>query len=167
MDITKKTTVGEALPYLKKEHIEELLEKCDEIALVKPVFSFTVGEFIESLDEEYVMSFFRKYDEPLVVAIGRIKRFRNELEQIRKILSLNEIKLSPEEQAAQHGVVFPSFQENMLCECVEYFHLHSLDEAENIPLSNYLIMKRKKGAEALYERNLNRQYLRKQSNKHI
>lgn len=165
MDITKKTTVGEALPYLKKEHIEELLERCDEIALVKPVFSFTVGEFIESLDEEYVMSFFNKYDEPLVVAIGRIKRFRNELEQIRKILSLNEIKLSPEEQAAQQGVVFPSFQENILCECVEYFHLHSLDEAEKIPLSNYLIMKRKKGAEALYERNLNKIYTKKATRK--
>lgn len=118
----------------------------------------TVGEFIECLNDDYLSTFFSNGDDLLVVAIGRIKQFKTEMEQIQKLLALNEIKLSNEEKAAQKGVVFPSFEETMLCECVDYFHLHSLDEAEKIPLSNYLIMKRKNSAESLFERNLNRIY---------
>lgn len=157
MEITNETKVCEAMPFLKPEHVEELMksDKVNPIPYKKSIFEMTVGEFIMCLDEKYTAKFFEDPDEYLVVAMGRLKHFRNEMENVSKILKMNEIKLSAEEKSAQRGIIFPSFGESMLCECVDYFNLHSLDEAEKIPFSNYLIMKRKKSAESLYERRLN------------
>lgn len=163
MEITDQTKVCEAMPFLKPEHVEELMksDKIQPIPYKKSLFEMTVGEFIQCLDDKYTAKFFEDPDELFVIAMGRLKYFKNDMENVGKIMKLNEIRLSADEKAAQKGVVFPSFGESMLCECVGYFNLHSLDEAENIPLSNYLIMKRKKSAEALYERNLNERYSRK------
>lgn len=165
MTITDKTTVGEAIPFIKSEHFEELLEKCDPMPLKKPIIAMTLGEFIEALGENYYETFFDDYQELLVVAIGRVKQYKKEIDDISKVLQLNEIKESSEEQAAKKGIVWPSFQENMLCSAVDWFHLHSLDEAENLPLSNYLIYARKVAAEAKYERNLNQIYMNKSKKK--
>lgn len=161
MKITRNTTIGDVTPFLKGEHLEQLLEKCEPVPLDKPITQMTVGEFIEASRDSYIMTFFENRDELLVTAIGKVKQFNKEMENISKVMKLNEIKPSAEESAAQQGVVFPSFQENMLCECLDWFHLHSLDEANDIPLSNYLIVKRKKSAEALYERKLNKIYSEK------
>lgn len=151
------------MPFLKPEHVEQLLksDKIQPLPFGKSVFEMTVGEFAECLDENYTARFFENPDELFIIAMGRLKHFKNEIDSVGKILKLNEIKLTADEKAAQRGVVFPTFQENLLCETLEYFHLHSLEEAEKIPLSNYLIMKRKKSAEALYERNLNKIYSEK------
>ena len=161
MQITDKTTVGEALPYIRAEHFEKLLEKCDPMPLVSPIIGMTVGEFIECLNEDYYKTFFNDYDELIVVAIGRIKQFNKEVEEITKVLQLNDITESNEEKAAKKGIIWPTFQESMLCNCVDWFHLHSLDEAEKIPLSNYLIYNRKVRAESKYERQLNQIYANK------
>ena len=158
MTITNKTTIGEAALFMKKEHFEQLLEQCEPVRLEKPIISMTVGEFIEACDDDYIMRFFQDKGQLLVVAIGKVKQFNKEMENISKLFKLNETKPTNDELTAQKGVVFPTFQETMLCECLEWFHLHSLDDAEKIPLSNYLIVKRKKTAEARYERNLNKLY---------
>ena len=167
MQITNQTTIAEATPFINGEHLKTLMEsdKITPLPLEKSVFSMTIGEFIECLSDDYTMKFFSNPDDILVLAIGRLKTFKQEIENVNKIMSLNEIKLTNEEKAAQRGVIFPSFGETILCEAVEYFNLHSLDDAEKIPLSNYLIMKRKKSAEALYQRNLNKQYEQKQKTK--
>lgn len=164
MEVTKNTTVGDVLPFLKPEHIEELLKspKISEIPYGKPILGMTIGEFFKCMEDNYLQQFFNNLDEPLAVAVGKYKWFKHQMENINKVLNLNEIKLSNEEKTAQKGVVFPSFQENVLCECIEWFHLHSMDEAEALPLSNYLIYKRKKSAEALFDRNLNNLYAAKQ-----
>ena len=167
MDVTDKTTVAEAAPFLKPEHLRQLIES-DRIAPIKgdkSVFEMSIGEFLQCLTDDYAQQFFSNPDELLVVAVGRLKHFKSEMDNVNRILSLNEIKLTAEEKAAQRGVVFPSFGESVLCETVEYFHLNSFDDAEKIPLTNYLIMKRKKGAEALYTRNLNRIYSEKSNKK--
>lgn len=163
MDITRDTTISEAAPFLKEEHIQQLLddERVPTVMGVS-VIGMTVGEFLEALEPEYpIKKFFWDPDGNLLEAIGKIKSFRDQMDGIQKVLKMNEIQLSPEERSAQSGVVFPSFGESLLCECVEWFNLHSIDEAENIPLSNYLVMKRKKSAEALFERNLNKIYTQK------
>lgn len=165
MKITKETTVGEASVFIKSEHFHSLMEKCEAVPLEKPVINMTVGEFIEATGEDYVNCFFENRDEKLYKAVGRLKQFNKEMESVSRIFKSNEIKPTTEELAAQRGVVFPSFGESMLCDCLEWFHLHSLDDAGNIPLSNYLIVKRKKSAESLYERNLNKIYSEKSSRK--
>lgn len=161
MQITNKTTVGEVLPYLKSEHFEELMKKCDPIPLKKPIISMTLGEFIDALRDDYYHTFFSDYDEPLSVAIGRVNQYKKEMENIAKLMKINEIKETSEEQAAKKGIVWPTYQESMLCNAVEWFNLHSIDEAENLPLSNYLIYARKVAAEAKYERQLNQIYSNK------
>jgi len=165
VDITKTTTIEEVAPFLKPEHIEALLEKCDTVALTKPIIGFTVGEFLEATDEKYIMTFFKDPKELVTTAVGRLKQFKKEMEQIQMLLKQNEIKLTPEEQQAQKGVVFPSFQECVLVETMEWFGLHNLNDAEDIPLSNYLVMKRKKNADALFERRLNEIYANKSKTK--
>lgn len=163
MQITNTTTVGEAAPFINEEHLKELLESelITALPLEKSVFAMTLGEFLECFADDYATRFFSNPDTILIFAVGRLKQWRSEMESVSKILTLNELKLTNEEKAAQRGVVFPTAQESILCEAVEYFHLHSFDEAEQIPLSNYLIMKRKKSAEALYQRNLNKIYAAK------
>lgn len=154
MDITQKTTVREAAAFLKKEHIEELMDKVDPYTPKKPVFEMTVGEFIEALDEDYAKVFFDDPDEYLVIAVGRLKAFKRDIENVQKILALNEIKLDADEVQAQAGIVFPTVGENMLVECVEWFHLHSIREAEDVKLTDWLLMKKSKNAGQKYERNL-------------
>ena len=63
-------------------------------------------------------------------------QFNKEMENISKLFKLNETKPTNDELTAQKGVVFPTFQETMLCECLEWFHLHSLDDAEKLPESD-------------------------------
>ena len=161
MDITNRTTIGDAAPFITEEHLKTLIDsdKIKAIDLEKPIIKMTVGEFLEALDPAYAIEkFFSDPDELLVNAVGRIKTFKKEIEDISNVLKVNEISLSVEEKAAQRGVVFPSYEESVLCECVEWFHLHSLDDAEKVPLSNYIVMHRKHSAEALFDRNLNKIY---------
>jgi len=156
MDITEKTTVREAAIFLKKEHIDELLEKVNPVTPKKPVFSMTVGEFIEACDDDYVKTFFNDPDEYLIIAVGQLKAYKRDIENVSKILELNKIKQDADEAAAAAGVVFPSFGESILAECLEWFHLHSIEEAENVKLTDWLLVKRAKTAEMKYERNLMR-----------
>lgn len=165
MKITNRTLVGEVATILNGEHLEKLLEQCPAVELEKPLIGMTVGEFLECLGEDYPYTFFQDNKQRLTVAIGRFKQFKKELEDIQKVLKLNEISTTPEEQAAQNGVVWPTFQEGVLCDCVDWFNLHSLEDAEKLPLTNYLIMKRKKNAESLFERNLNKIYNEKAKRK--
>lgn len=167
MEITRDTTVGEAMPFLNEEYMEELVasKKVPMVPYGKSILTMTVGQFLECLDKDYAKRFFDDPEKPLVTAVGNLKWFKKQIEDIKKVLELNEFKLSPEEEKAQIGVVFPSFAESVLCECVEWFHLHSLDDAEGVPFSNYLVMRRKHSAEALYERNLNKIYTEKAKRK--
>lgn len=154
LDITRDTTIAEAAPYIKEEHIKELMEKAEEMPLIPPVYGYTVGEFVEALDEDHWKEFVKDPNKPLMQALGELKTFNRQLSEIVKVMEVNSPKLSSDEEAAKRGVVFPSAGESILIECCEWFHLHSLDEAENIKLSNYLIMRRGKTADTLFERNL-------------
>lgn len=167
MDITRETTIGDAAPFLKEEHIQQLLDDPRVVSVMAvSVLDMTVGEFLEALEPEYAIhKFFYNPEDNLLEAIGKLKSLREQMDDIQKILKLNEPTLTSEEKAAQAGVVFPSFEESMLCECIEWFHLHSMDEAEALSFSDYLVMKRKKSAEALFERNLNKVYANKAKTK--
>lgn len=166
MDITRDTTIGDAAPFLTEEHIQQLLEDPRVVTVMSVVIvDMTVGEFLESLEPGYAMKFFSNPEDNLIEAVGKLKSFKKQMEDIQKVLKLNEPTLSSEEKSAQAGVVFPSYQESMLCDCVDWFHLHNMEEAEALPFSDYLVMKRKKSAEALFERNLNKIYANKAKTK--
>lgn len=150
MVIDEKTLTMTVLPYMSKEQFNELVEKCDEVPLDKPLLDMTCGEFIQSMEDDFLNEIFK---EPyLYDAIGKYKRYKAEMEQIDQYLKLNEFKLSSEEERAQMGINFPSFPERILLTVTEFFHLHSFKEAEKIPFTNYLVVVNSKNADAKFER---------------
>lgn len=153
MVINSKTLTRTVLPFMDEATFDELVEKCPEVQLEKPLLEMTCGEFIQTLDENYPLNFFK--ETYIMDAIGKLKSYRSQMEQIERYMKLNEFKTSSEEERAQIGVHFPSFAERILLTVTEFFHLHSFDEAENVPFSNYLVVMNAKNADAKYERNYN------------
>ena len=150
MVIDEKTLTMTVLPYMSKEQFDELVEKCEEVPLDKPLLEMTCGEFIQSMEDDFLNEIFK---EPyLYDAVGKYKSYKAQMEQIDTYLKLNEFKLSSEEERAQIGINFPSFPERILMTVTEFFHLHSFKEAEKIPFTNYLVITNSKNADAKFER---------------
>lgn len=156
MLINKDTDTLSAMNVLTIDDFNQLLEECEAVELDKPIVNMTCGEFIETLDDDYIETFFK--EEKLFIAIGKLKQFRNEMEQINRFLKLNDFEPTMDEKQAQNGVHFPTLGEKILLTVTEYFHLHSFEEAEKIPFSNYLIIHKANTADAKFERNLNKIY---------
>lgn len=150
MVLNEQTPTISVLPYVTKEQFDELVDKCSEVPLDKPLLDMTCGEFIQAMEDDYINGIFK---EPfLFQAIGKYKSYKAQMEQIDTYLKLNEFKLSSEEERAQMGINFPSFPERILMTVTEFFHLHSFKEAEKIPLTNYLVVVNSKNADAKFER---------------
>lgn len=153
MVINNKTLTQTVLPFLDEKAFDELMAKCDEVPLEKSLLDMTCGEFILTLDENYPLTFFK--ETYLMDCIGKLKSYKSQMEQIEQYMKLNEFKTSSEEERAKIGIHFPSFAERILLTVTEFFHLHSFDEAEKIPFSNYLVVMNAKNADSKYERNYN------------
>lgn len=164
MVINEKTFTISVMPYITKEQFDKLVEQCDEVPLDKSLFDMSCGEFIQSMEEEFILNIFN--EEYLFDAIGKYKTYKSEMDQIDQYLRLNEFKLSAEEERAQLGINFPSFPERILLTVTEFFHLHSFKEAEKIPFSNYLIVINSKNADTKYERQYHKIMEQKNKMKH-
>lgn len=165
MDITRDTLTLAVLPYITEEDFQKLYDATDPIPLVTPVTSMTLGDFIRATTDDNWVKANILSEEYLIVAIGRLKQFRNEVENIDKFMKLNECTESTEESQARKGVYFCSAAEEMLLDAVTFFHLHSMDEAEKVPLSDYLVYYKHKTAEAKFQRNLSAVYAKKNNTK--
>lgn len=154
MLITKKTKTKEVIPFLNKERVDLILDAVDEYPLDKPILEMTIAEFSECLSDEYPMKFLNeKY---LYKAFGKLKSFKRQLEEITKYMELNKIEPNSEQKQAASGVYFLSFEENLLYTVTEFFHLKSFDEAEQIKISNYLLINKKTSADAKFQHNYNK-----------
>lgn len=142
-----------------------MYDQIDAMPLVSPVIGMTLGEFIRATTDENWVKNNILNEELLVVAIGRLKQFKLEVENINKYMQLNQMDETSEENQAKKGVFFCTFAEEMLLDAVTFFHLHSIDEAEKIPLSDYLVYHKHKTAEAKFQRNLSKIYNQKQAAK--
>ena len=156
MKIDKHTKTKQILPLLTKETMEELLQKVPPVPLKKPLLKMTVGEFAGILEDEtqYIANILdcRR----ALKAFGRLKQFRIELEVIQKFMKMYNHTPSQEEKAAENGVVFPSFGQRMLIDCVKFFGLHSFKEAEKVPVSEWLTIFQSEASAVLYQRNYNK-----------
>lgn len=157
MQITKKTKVKEILPFLTEERFNSLLEAVEEYPLDKNILSFTVGEFADlTIDEESYIKKILNPKEKVYIAFGKLKSYRNQMKQLADYLKTFELKLTPEEKQASQGIDLPSTAERMLLDCVKFFNLHSMEEAEKIPLSDWLVLLKDSVATARYSRNYSR-----------
>ena len=155
MLITRRTRTRDVLPFVTdKETMDRIIGAVDEVPLDKPLIEMTIAEFAETMDEDYVLRFLNeKY---AWKAFGKIKSFKRQTEEITKFLKMNEVKPSKDQEQAARGVMFPSFEEQMLLTVCEYFHLKSFDEAEKVKLSNYMLIQQKQSAEMKFKQNYDR-----------
>lgn len=163
MEITADTPTIQVLPLLTEGYLETLMEKLPARPMKKPIWDMTCGEFIRTLDDDYVHTFFQ--EDTIGLAIGRLKTYKEDMEKLDKYLKLNEVPETNEEKQAKRGIVFPSFGENILLTVAEFFSLKSLEEAENVPFADYLIVQKHKSANAKFERNLHKVFEAKSKTK--
>lgn len=156
MQIDRHTKTKNVLPLLTKETLEEFLQKVPPVPLKKPLLKMTVGEFAEVFEDEnqYIADILgcRR----ALKAFGRLKQFRTELEQIQKFMKLYDHQPTQEEKAAEKGIMFPSFAQRILIDCVKFFGLKSFTEAEKVPVSEWLTIFQSEASAVLYQRNYNR-----------
>lgn len=158
MQITKRTRLKELLPLLvNKERVESVLEQVEPYPLEKKILSMTIGEFTEivSDEEEYI----RKLMQPrerAYKALGRVKQYRTEMKQVMDYIKKFEIKQNADEKNAAKGVDFPDMCSRMLITVTEFFHLKSFNEAENVPLADWIMILRDQATAIQYQRNYQR-----------
>ena len=152
MRIDNSTKTGDILRILDRDMFEELMDKVPEVELEKPLLEMTVGEFLTiTQDPDSKVTEMLETESNALRAFGMVKRLKSELDGIFKFLKMNEIEENADVKAAKATVVFPTFEEQMLLDCVEAFHLHSMDEAEEVKLTDILVWKKAKSASEKFE----------------
>ena len=153
MKITKRTKTRAVLPLLTQDTLKELLEKVPAVPLDKPLLSMTVGEFGEIIEDEetYIVKLLKH--RKALKAFGLLKQYRQEIEAISKFFKLYDVRKTADESNAAIGVRFPNFGQRMLIDCVKWFHLNKMEDAEKVKLSAWLTMWQDEAANALYQRN--------------
>lgn len=155
MKISKKTKVKEVLPLLiNSDRIEKLLEDIPQYPLQKDIISMTIGEFSQIvLNEESFIGELLKPNEKVLVAFGRLKTFRKQMENLGKYLEKFNIKQSQDELMAGRGIDFPTSLEKMLITVVQFFGLKSFDEAEKVKVCDYLLILKDNVSNVKFQRN--------------
>lgn len=162
MKITPKTKTNHVVHFLTDERFNELLEAVQPVPLKKRVLDATIGEFCKMTHPKYVERFLReKY---AVVAFGKIKQFKAEMQDVSTLLQRWEVGQSADEQRAANGVHFPTREERMLLDACKYFHCQSLERvkglrglltraAVDVKLCELLLFVKSENASARYNRN--------------
>lgn len=131
-----------------------MAEQCPSVPLPKPLIEMTCGEFIACLEEDYPMRFFR--ERRALRAFGMYRQFLSEMKAISDFIQRQKVEQTQDEQAATQGVEFPTFAERILLDNIRHYHLHSTEEAERLPLADWLLTLKADSAESKYQRNLSR-----------
>lgn len=157
MIISKRTRVKDLVPLVRPERMVEFINSFPPYPLEKPILSMNLGEFADLIiDEDSFIEKIMKPRERAYIAFGRMHQYSIEIKAISDYFKRFEIKLTQEEKSASIGVDSPSFVERMLLDTVSFFHLHSMAEAEKIPLADYLVVLKDSVATAKYSRNYNK-----------
>lgn len=153
--ITKRTRVRSILPYLYKEgRAEKIMESVPAYPLEKSIYDMTIGEFISIIEneEQFVNKIMRPRERALI-AFGRLRTFKTELQNLKKTIEMFQLKQTNEEKQAAVGIMFPDNINRMLITVTQFFHLHSFKEAESIPLGDYLLILQEQYSSIQYQRN--------------
>ncbi len=155
MFVTKKTRVKDLTPFLNnQDKVNELIDLFPEYPLKKDVLQMTVGEFCNLyINEEEYLNDILKPRERAYIAFGRLKSYRNQMNSLADYFKRFEIKLTQEEKAASIGVDMPDMPERILLDCVKAYHLHSTKEAEDLPITDWILVLKDQSSNARYQRN--------------
>lgn len=184
MKITKQTPLGEVIYFMTAERWAQIIDQVSDqdIALQgwQSIKSYTLGEFIqlsqalEKKDLNYIISIFfvtsrKRYQRPKMptlweVAI-RLKWLFKEFEDVNKFFEDLTIKQDADEKQAGQGINFLNSYMSMLVFAQQKFFLHSIEEAENVKLCDYMALKKNEVDGIKYQRNLQKIYQQKHQQK--
>lgn len=184
MKITKHTPLNEVIYFMTAERWSQIIEQVSDqdIALQgwQSIQSYTLGDFIklsqalEKKDLNYIISIFfvtprKRYQRPKMPTLWevavRLKWLFKEFEEINKTFEEMNIKPDADEKQACQGINFLHPYMQMLVFAQQKFFLHSVDDAENIKLSNYIAVKKNEVDGIKHQRNLQKIYQQKHQQK--
>ena len=184
MKITKQTPLHEVIYFMTTERWSAILDQVSDqdIALQgwQSIKSHTLGEFIElsqaleKKDLNYIISIFfvtsRKwYQRPKMPTLWevavRLKWLFKEFDDINKFFEDLTIKQDADEKQAGQGINFLNSYMSMLVFAQQKFFLHSIEEAENVKLCDYMALKKNEVDGIKYQRNLQKIYQQKHQQK--
>lgn len=160
MKITKTTKLSQCYSFINNDVLNTIESKIDDSYINKftSIVNNTVGEFIMLLrgDEDYIKKFFLKDEEDITVYeyCAKLKHLKKEIKRISEHLKNLGTKQTVNEIEAAKGVLFPSFEENILIYCQQKFYLNSLKQAEETLLCDFLLHKKNDMANIKFEKNL-------------
>lgn len=156
MKITNKTKTADILPLLDENNIKDFLSQIPSYPLEKSIMSMSIKQFSDILtDEETFIKKLLSHKRALV-AFGKLKSYKEQIDGIGKFMKLYDYKRSQDEEQATNGVVFPDFSIRMLSDCVKFFHLKSFDEAESCKVSDWLTIFQIEASNTLFQHNYNK-----------
>lgn len=161
IQITHRTKTKDILPLLNAENIERLLEVMPEQPLETAIFSMEIRTFADILTDEQSFIESLLSERKALVAFGRLKEYRKEIQQFTAFLKQFDFKETSEEQQAKRGIQFPDMAMRMMTDVTRFFGLKSFDDAERMKVSDWLAVFQSDAASALYQRKLNDIYRRK------
>lgn len=154
MVITKKTRVKDITLLIPKNRLQEFINSFPPYPLDKPILSMSVGEFCNLIiDEDSFLDSIIRPRERAYIAFGRLHQYSLEMKNLSDYLKRFEIHLSQEEKAAGKGIDFPETPERIILDCVKAYHLHSTKEAEDLPITDWILILKDNVATAKYSRN--------------
>lgn len=184
MKITKHTPLNEVIYFMTTDRWSAILDQVSDqdIALQgwQSIKSHTLGEFIklsqalEKKDLSFIIDTFfvteRKWCQrpkmPTLWEVAvRLKWLFKEFEEINKFFEDLTIKQDADEKQAGQGINFLNSYMSMLVFAQQKFFLHSIEEAENVKLCDYMALKKNEVDSIKYQRNLQKIYQQKHQQK--
>lgn len=118
------------------------------------IMEMTVGEVLTCiLNTQSLINYAEEHRDTVLDKLAFIKGFINKSNALFNSLNKYNNDISPEyNQAVLEIGNAPSTAETIITDLVEWYHLHSTKEAEELPFSDWYIMKRKEAYNGAVER---------------
>lgn len=184
MKITKHTPLNEVIYFMTTDRWSAILDQVSDQDIAsqgwQSIKTYTLGEFIklsqalEKKDLNYIISIFfvksrKRYQRPKMPTLWevavRLKWLFKEFDEINKFFENLTIKQDADEKQAGQGINFLNSYMSMLVFAQQKFFLHSIEEAENVKLCDYMALKKNEVDSVKYQRNLQKIYQQKHQQK--
>ena len=137
---------------LRYDTLEKLYEVVEPMQV--DIFSMPVGEVLQCIfSSESLCNYADEKYKTVIDKLSFIKGFIDKSNTVFSVLNKFNNDVSPEyNQAVLELGNQPSITETMLTDCVGWYHLHSTAEAEQLPFSDWFLMKKREAYNGSVER---------------
>lgn len=158
MKIDKHTRLRPYRALLTKEKLEEL--KKSDIPTLEPLpfikfFNLKIKHFDWLLDhQEWYIKFLLLTQRTIFKFVGRLKGWESSMKFLEQFLRQYSSKQSKLEIQAASGINFPNFTEQICADLIQFFGLHSLKQAANMRLKDWMFTVSVTRSKIKFERNI-------------